>query len=424
MAWNGAGAYVLPPSFSPEVNGTVIDAVRYNGLTSDVAGGITNTISKDGQNIPTANLPMGGFKHTGAAAAMSAGDYIIWGQTFTATLNGHASLDLALTGGTLTGALTILNASPSFTLARTSLGSGQNNISFAGGTGSGSWNILQDTGSDSLLFYSSTLAAVTVSFSLIGDIGIARDASIGRNATVGGQFNGPGTGLTGTASALSIGGNAATATTSSSASTAATVTMSAGRTDSTAYPVLWGTTGATSQLYSATAVNIQSSTGLLSATAFAGDGSALTGTAAGLNIGGSAATAGSATTAGTAGTVTTAAQPSITSLSVGVSDSVNELGYKGLPGASVTTGAFIAGDKGKCVYATGGVTVPNATMASGDCVTILNTTGSPITITATVTTLRQCGTANTGNRTLAGYGLATIIFASGTLAFISGAGVS
>lgn len=50
---------------------------------------------------------------------------------------------------------------------------------------------------------------------------------------------------------------------------AATVTMSSGRTDVTAYPVVWGTTGGTSQLYSATAVNIQSSTGLLTATTLA-----------------------------------------------------------------------------------------------------------------------------------------------------------
>lgn len=98
----------------------------------------------------------------------------------------------------------------------------------------------------------------------------------------------------------------------------------------------------------------------------------------------------------------------------------NELGFKGLPSASVTTGAFVASDRGKCVYATGGVTVPNSTMAAGDVVTIINTTASAITITATVTTLRQAGTANTGNRTLAAYGIASVVFASGTLAFISG----
>lgn len=98
----------------------------------------------------------------------------------------------------------------------------------------------------------------------------------------------------------------------------------------------------------------------------------------------------------------------------------NELGFKGLPAASVTTGAFIATDRGKCVYATAGVTVPNSTMAAGDVVVIQNTTGSAITITATIATLRQTGTANTGNRTLAPYGSCAIKFGSSVLGYISG----
>jgi len=62
---------------------------------------------------------------------------------------------------------------------------------------------------------------------------------------------------------ISINGNAATSTTS---------TMSAGRTDSTSYPILWGTTGSTSQLYSATAVKIRSSDGTIFATHYRGSG--------------------------------------------------------------------------------------------------------------------------------------------------------
>lgn len=80
MAWNGLGAYVKDPAYSPEVNGTIVDAVRYNGLTSDIAAGITACLAKNGENVPTANLPMGGFKHTGAAAATAAGQYLTWGQ--------------------------------------------------------------------------------------------------------------------------------------------------------------------------------------------------------------------------------------------------------------------------------------------------------------------------------------------------------
>jgi filamentous hemagglutinin len=99
MPWNGAGSYVLPPAYSPEVNGTVIDATRYNGLTSDVASGISNAVAKDGQNVPTANLPMGGFKHTGAADANAAGQYIAFNQ---ATAVGSLTIT-TLTVGTLVG---------------------------------------------------------------------------------------------------------------------------------------------------------------------------------------------------------------------------------------------------------------------------------------------------------------------------------
>jgi hypothetical protein len=101
-----------------------------------------------------------------------------------------------------------------------------------------------------------------------------------------------------------------------------------------------------------------------------------------------------------------------------------ELGYRGLPSASVTTGAFTAADAGKCVNATGGVTVPNNTMAAGDVVVIDNQSGGAITITASITTLTLAGTTSTGNRTLAANGIATIKFRSSTSAVISGSGLS
>lgn len=96
----------------------------------------------------------------------------------------------------------------------------------------------------------------------------------------------------------------------------------------------------------------------------------------------------------------------------------------GLPPASVTSGAFGAADASKCVYATAGVTIPNSVMSANNVVTIINTTGAPITITATITTLRQMGTANTGNRGLAQRGVATIVFISSTEAYISGTGLT
>jgi len=76
---------------------------------------------------------------------------------------------------------------------------------------------------------------------------------------------------------------------------AGSVTYLPGRTDATAYPVLWGaayTNAVGTIAYSCAAVTIQSSTGTLFATTFSGAGTSLTGTAASLSIGGNAVTAG------------------------------------------------------------------------------------------------------------------------------------
>jgi hypothetical protein len=123
-------------------------------------------------------------------------------------------------------------------------------------------------------------------------------------------------------------------------------------------------------------------------------------------------------------TVTKATFPNVTGAVTKTHTDINNLGDKGLKPASVTTGAFVAADAGLCVYATGAVTIPNSTMAANDVVMILNTTASPIIITASITTLRLAGTTSTGTRSLAAYGFASVIFTSSTLAFITGAGLS
>ena len=97
-----------------------------------------------------------------------------------------------------------------------------------------------------------------------------------------------------------------------------------------------------------------------------------------------------------------------------------EIGYRKLVAASVTTGAFVAADSGKCVYATSGVTVPNATMAQGDLVTIYNTTAGTITITLSVATPFFNGLAAGASKTLAAHGECTVHFGSSTECQLSG----
>lgn len=73
MARDGAGNYSNPyPDF---VSGTTIESAQVDANNADIATALTASIAKDGQTVPTANLPMGGFKHTGVAVASARTDY-------------------------------------------------------------------------------------------------------------------------------------------------------------------------------------------------------------------------------------------------------------------------------------------------------------------------------------------------------------
>jgi len=105
------------------------------------------------------------------------------------------------------------------------------------------------------------------------------------------------------------------------------------------------------------------------------------------------------------------------------------VGYKGVPQNSQTAAYVLAlTDMGKHIsITTGGITIPaNGTVAFpiGSAVTIFNNSGSSQTIAITTDTLRQAGTANTGSRTLAQYGVATVLKVTSTVWVISGAGLS
>jgi len=79
--------------------------------------------------------------------------------------------------------------------------------------------------------------------------------------------------------------------------------------------------------------------------------------------------------------------------------------------AQTSAYTLVASDNGKHVsITTGGVTVPSGVFSAGNIVTIYNDSGSSQTITQGASvTLREAGTANTGNRTLGQRGLATIL---------------
>ena len=111
------------------------------------------------------------------------------------------------------------------------------------------------------------------------------------------------------------------------------------------------------------------------------------------------------------------------------SDLADAVGYKGVPQNAQTSAYTLAlSDIGKHIsITTGGVAIPaNGTVAFpiGATIVIFNNSASNQTISITTDTLRQAGTANTGSRTLAQYGLATCVKVAATTWVISGAGVS
>jgi hypothetical protein len=102
------------------------------------------------------------------------------------------------------------------------------------------------------------------------------------------------------------------------------------------------------------------------------------------------------------------------------------VGFRNVPqsGSAKTTSYSLAtGDVGKFIEvgASGSITIPDATFAAGDVVSIFNNTSGNVTITCTITTAYIAGTdADKATVTLATRGVATILFLSGTVCVING----
>lgn len=92
--------------------------------------------------------------------------------------------------------------------------------------------------------------------------------------------------------------------------------------------------------------------------------------------------------------------------------------------SSETSGVLTSASSNKVVRATGGVTLNNSVFSPNDTVMLINKSGGAITITqGTGVTLTDVE-GNTGNRTLANHGIATVWFNAANDAVIFGAGIS
>ena len=86
MARNGSGTYSLPAG-NPVVTGTTISSTWANNTLNDIGNAVTASLAYDGQTVPVANLPMGGFIHTGVGNATVRTNYASAGQVQDGTLS-------------------------------------------------------------------------------------------------------------------------------------------------------------------------------------------------------------------------------------------------------------------------------------------------------------------------------------------------
>ena len=107
-------------------------------------------------------------------------------------------------------------------------------------------------------------------------------------------------------------------------------------------------------------------------------------------------------------------------------DGTNSVGFKKVPQSAsdkTTSYSIATTDVGKFVGvgSGGSITIPDATFAAGDVVSVYNNTSGTITITCSITTAYIAGTAtDKASMTLAAAGVATILFISGTQCVVSG----
>ena len=101
------------------------------------------------------------------------------------------------------------------------------------------------------------------------------------------------------------------------------------------------------------------------------------------------------------------------------------LGYRNIPAVGTKTGSYTLAttDVGEYVQvgSGGSITIPDATFAEGDVISIFNNTSAGITITCTITTAYIAGTdSDKASVTLATRGVCTILFISSTVCVITG----
>ena len=120
-----SGQYTLPPGYFA-VSGEIIQPSQHNPPLEDIAQALTDSLPRDGSAGMSGNLPMGGNRITGLAAATAAGHAPRYDQV------------VPVTGGTVTGHITFSNSGWMVNRSGYSIEAGANpSIPFGAKDGSG-----------------------------------------------------------------------------------------------------------------------------------------------------------------------------------------------------------------------------------------------------------------------------------------------
>lgn len=101
MPYNGSGAFTPSAADFPAVHNTVIESAKFNNTILDIAAGLSNAITKDGQSTPTGDIPFADNKLTGVKKGTAAAD-----AATVANLQDQTGVYVGTVGGTA-GAITL-----------------------------------------------------------------------------------------------------------------------------------------------------------------------------------------------------------------------------------------------------------------------------------------------------------------------------
>lgn len=104
MPFNGSGTFVKAVDWATESATPPVPISNLDTSEQDIADGLSNCITKDGQTTITANIPFNNKKATGLATATTTGDALSYGRA--AVVTTLAITEGAVISGTYTPTLT------------------------------------------------------------------------------------------------------------------------------------------------------------------------------------------------------------------------------------------------------------------------------------------------------------------------------